>query len=101
MANKYGDPIGEGALWEKETQKGDTYFSGNLEFSPAPGAPPIKVQFVAFGIQQKTSDRSPDYRIIVNTCGPAPARSIGPPKGRSAAPPVSQGEDQDDEDTPF
>ena len=71
----YDEPIGNGAMWDKVSGKGNEFLSGTLEFSPSPGAAPVKVSFVAFRNDKKQTDKSPDYRVLVNSCVPAPARA--------------------------
>jgi uncharacterized protein (DUF736 family) len=99
-SNKYPDPIGEGAMWEKTYGDGKILLSGTLEFPPATGAPPVKVQFAAFPQENKKTDRSPDYRIIVNSCEPAPARAA---RGARNAPQAPRGAppQESDDDIPF
>lgn len=103
----FPDPIGDGAMWARQTKNGVEYFSGNLSFSPSPGVPQIKVQFVVFANSQKQSERAPDWKIIVNTCGPAPERPAGGGRGFQPrqAPQPGPGDagvgSQDNEDVPF
>jgi len=100
---EYREAIGNGAMWAKTSAKGNNFLSGVMEFSPAAGAPPVKVQFVAFEQEQKQSDRSPDYRILVNSCEPAPARASKGAKSPGGAPQASRGAppQESDEDIPF
>jgi len=102
----YNEPIGNGAIWNKVSSKGNEFLSGVLEFSPGGGAPPLKVSFVAFEVDQKNTDKSPDYRVLVNSCGPAPER---PPKGaggygqqkQQRRPAAPEPENDADQDIPF
>ena len=101
----YPDPIGQGAMWERTSSGGNEYLSGVLTYAPAPGVPPVKVNFVAFTARQKTSDKSPDYIVTVNSVGPAPARDVRPPRqAQRGAPPAGTPlppRDSGDEDVPF
>lgn len=49
-----------GALWERTSQSGDTYFSGELEI---PEGMSGKVRVVAFKNRNKT-EKQPDYSIL-------------------------------------
>ena len=104
---KYEKPIGRGAMWEKTSQKDTTYFSGVMEFTPSAGGPPVKVSFVAFEVGDKRTKNSPDYTILVNSCGPAPARGAGKQREGQFSPDPNltdmggRAPEKDDDDIPF
>ena len=96
----YPKPIGEGAIWEKKTKKGEDMLSGNLDMSIIPGAPPVRISFLAFPNDKKGNDRAPDFRVLVNTCVPAPPRA-GRGEPRAMPPPDPTSDRGSEEDTPF
>ena len=96
----YPKPIGEGALWKKTTKSGDVMLSGNLEVPLVPGAPPMRISFLAFVNDKKGNERAPDFKVLVNTCEPAPHRAgRGDPRAMPAPDPATSQEGA--EDVPF
>lgn len=101
---EYPDPIGEGAMWEKESANGATYFSGRFEFPPSEGAPYLLVKFAAFEIpgDKRTSDKSPDFRIVINSCEKAPPSQYRDKRNEPARRrPAPVDREEADEDIPF
>jgi uncharacterized protein (DUF736 family) len=96
----YDEPIGNGAMWDKVSNKGNEFLSGTMEFSASPGTAPVKVSFVAFRNGQKQTDKSPDYRILVNSCVPAPARAAAQARNAPSLKAFGSANDSD-EDIPF
>ena len=47
-----------GALWAKESKKGEQYMSGYVEINGA------KVDLIVFKNKQKREEKQPDYRIF-------------------------------------
>ena len=78
-----------------------------MEFTPSAGGPPVKVNFVAFEAKEKRTNNSPDYTILVNSCGPATARGVGKQRERQFSPDPNSTEldgpasNRDYDDTPF
>lgn len=68
----FKEPVGQGGIWIKESKNGKKFLSWSIEFA-GPGGPPLKVQGVAFKNEKKEGNQ-PSYKILVNSCDPAPAK---------------------------
>lgn len=100
----FPDPIGDGAMWEKDSEKAGTYFTGNFEFPPSEGAPYLLVKFAAFEIpgDKRTSDKSPDFRIVINSCEKAPPSQYRDRRNETVRrKPAPVAREEADEDLPF
>lgn len=49
-----------GALWEKFTKAGQSYFTGNVEVNGA------KIKIVVFKNNKKSKETQPDYNILIS-----------------------------------
>ena len=57
---KLEDNANIGALWEKVSKAGDTYFSGLVDLGNG------KTQIVVFKNKYKKEERHPDYKIYIS-----------------------------------
>lgn len=62
-----------GALWEKVSKKGDSYFSGVLNIPEVPGG---EIKIILFKTKEKKTDKSPDWQIYEKDEEPSKPTSL-------------------------
>ena len=81
-----------GALWKRQSQKGQKYLAGTIKYDEM--GQKVEVKVVVFPVDNKTNPNSPDFRIYLSNAPSKTADNTRATTVKSAAPTKSEPEEE-------
>ena len=81
-----------GALWKRQSQKGQKYLAGTIKYDEM--GQKVEVKVVVFPVDNKTNPNSPDFRMYLSNAPSKAADNTRVTTVKSAAPAKSEPEEE-------